>query len=305
MDQNDRQTSARGTGSGQQNPSGAFRPSGSGQASDPYQTWQPAGQGWPPIAGPQRQNPPYAPAQGGQTHGQPWPGQPGQQPANPQWQAPAGQQGTWPGQPQAAGQQWQGQSPWPSGQWQQAPTPTGSNGGISGLSGGRPTPPTVRKRHGPVWPSLLLGLLALILGAIAVVLYIRQQEEPQPVAPTALPAQNGLAQVVNALNGAGLKTDYQTTSVRYGDLNEVGQAITIDGHAAWVFIYSSEKDQEAATEAFNKGNQKPVISPSGRQLTQKPPVMYSHSNVLILVSVDQNPSDEELAKIEKAVDALP
>lgn len=166
-------------------------------------------------------------------------------------------------------------------------------------------PPVVRKRRGSILPSLFFGILALILAGAAVYLYIQQREETGPVAPTARPGQNQLVQVVNVLNGAGLKTDYGRTATRYFTSDEVGQAVTIDGNDAWVFVYPSADDQAKDASSFNPNDPKAVTSPSGKELTIAKPVMYAHSNVIVVVSTDKKPGNDELSKIEQAINTLP
>ena len=172
-------------------------------------------------------------------------------------------------------------------------------------SSGPPVPPVVRKRRGSILPSLFFGILALILAGAAVYLYIQQREETGPVAPTAPPGQNGLAQVVDTFNGAGLKTEYAPRTDKYDKFSEPGQAITIDGNDAWVFVYANQDEQQADAKKWNPDNPGAITSPSGKEWTTAKPVMYAHSNVIVVVSTDKKPSSDDLSKIEQAVNALP
>ena len=291
----------------------------------PWPPSQPSGPGWPEGAVP-AEHAPYAPPRqdqaptaygqypGGQrstgpadpgAYGQPMPGQP-----------PYGQHAY--GQP-AYGQQpgaWQqpAQPPVNAGQYAQPTQPPAGYGGAAPQrrwSSGPPVPPVVRKRRGSILPSLFFGILALILAGTAVYLYIQQNEDKTNVAPTARPGQNGLAQVVDTFNGAGLKTEYAPSTAKYDAFDDPGtpptpgQSITVDGNQAWVFVYPSADEQQADAQKWDAGNPGAVTSPSGKQLTTAKPVMYAHSNVIVVVSTDKKPSSDELSKIEQAVNTLP
>ena len=156
---------------------------------------------------------------------------------------------------------------------------------------------------------MFFGLLAIVLGGVAAYLFIQERESTGPVAPTALPAENTFIQVQTALQDQGLTatTERQNaTSPRAFPTREPGQAIMIDGHDAWIYIFPSVEAQEAATAAYEAVDPRPVVTTaSGTELTTGPPAMFRASNVIVLLSTDDAPDQEVLDRIERAVTSLP
>lgn len=293
MDRNERQPDptpsrpedrGRGTGAGQS--------SGAPAHQEPDPSFQPPGY-YPP------EHQPYAPPPyGGHTTAPPT--QPGQQPVSP----PA--QGGWaprPGQP--------GQAPYGQPSYQAEPRhrvqyPPDR----AGFSAGPPVAPEIgQHKKGSILPALFFGLLAIVLGGIAAYLFVQEQEPSGPVAPTALPAENTFIQVQTALQDAGLTatTERQNaTSPEAFPTREPGQAILIDDHNAWIYIFPSVEAQEAATAAYDTVEDRPVVmTASGTQLTTGPPTLFSGSNVIILLSLDAAPDDEIQDRVGQAVMSLP
>ncbi len=315
---------------GQPGPYGGYPPEHAPYARPPQGPSGPA-QSQPGQGGPQGwHDTRHYPAQGwsqagatSATHGQPGPyGQPTQQ----------GHPGTY-GQPGPYGQQ----GPYGPGQWQRPPgphagqhaapigaysspgqPPEGQPGGKlpqgtppPGFSAGRPVAPVIRKRRGSILPAVFFGLLAIALGIAAVYLYLEQTGDQGPTAPTAQPEQNTYIQVENAIIEAGAdavtERENQASSYALFPRGVPGQAIRIDGHLAWIYLFGSAADQEAATAAWESaGDEIPLITTaSGRELTTGPPEIFSGSNVIVLLSTDDEPSQETQDAIRDAVENLP
>jgi hypothetical protein len=169
----------------------------------------------------------------------------------------------------------------------------------------------LRKRRGSILPAVFFGLLAIALGIAAVYLYLEQTRNETPVAPTAMPGQNTYIQVENAIIDAGgdavTERENQASSYELFPRGVPGQAIRIDGHLAWIYLFSSVEDREAATAAWEGagGDIPPVSTASGRELTTTAPQIFSGSNVIVLLSMDDEPSQETQDAIREAVENLP
>lgn len=287
-------------------PEGWGGPRQAGQAPFPNQPQQQPGQ-YPPEHAPFARPPYGGPAT--PQHGQPV--------ADPRWSGgpnsgypPSGQ---YPPQGQQPNQQvtpHQGQ-PYPPGQVPSGYGPGNRPPGLGGgFSAGPPVPPAIRRRKkGSILPALIFGLLALVLAGVAAYLYVQENEQTGPIAPTALPAQNQFIQVQNALQDAGLTATTERQNATSPDAfptREPGQAIKIDGHNAWIYIFPSVEAQQAATAALTAEDPRPLVTTaSGTELTTGPPNLFSGSNVTILLSMDDNPSEDTTAKIQEAVESLP
>lgn len=272
---------------------------------------------WAPPTGQPGQPGPAQPPHVQPGYGQPGYGQPGY-----------GQQGY--GQPgygePGYGQQGYGQPPYgqpPYGQhgYGQAPygqPPYGPGQPRPGFSAGPPVPPTLgrgakAKRKGSILPALFFGLLAVVLGAIAAYLYIQERGGDTIVAPTALPGDNQYVNVDDALEAAGLdivegtRDDPQATSPASFPTRTPGQYISIDGHDAWIYLFpGGPEEQAAAFDAYNaETDHGPVTTATGRELTSGAPTAFGDSNVIILLSMDDDPSPEVRDKVEQAVTSLP
>ena len=176
-------------------------------------------------------------------------------------------------------------------------------------------PALARRKKASIVPALVFGLLAVILGAVAIYLYVQERDTNNPIAPTAEPAQNLYINVSDALESTGLtvvdatRSDPGAKSPTSFPPGTVGQYISVEGHDAWMYIFTgpnSFANQQAATAAFSAEDAPPpVMTASRTPLTTGPPTLFSGSNVVILLSMDDNPSDDIKAKIQEAVESLP
>ena len=95
-----------------------------------------------------------------------------------------------------------------------------------------------RPRRGSNWPSLVFGVLAVVL-AVAAVVYARRENgaEQVPTPPPAPPGHNEMIHVFHALSQQGLDVEFARRGVPPGDLSVAGQALSVDGAQLYVFIY--------------------------------------------------------------------
>ena len=231
---------------------------------------------------------------------QPYPGQPGPSSSGQPAYAPSTAYPQPPGQPQYPPRSG------PAGQ----PIIGRTTGGVPGFSAGPPVAPTIGKRKGSILPALFFGVLAVVLGVLAVYLYFQERGTDGPVAPTALPAHNQYANVNDALEANGLnvveatRTDPGATSPSSFPRGTVGQFISIEGQPAWIFIFPDADTQQTATDAFTAAPE-PLKTASGKPLTTGPPDLISNSNVILLLSMDGNPSQDVRDRVQQAVESLP
>ncbi len=263
-----------------------------------------------PSGPPYGQYPADPPWSGGPNPGYPPPGQPPwqRQPPGPGQPYPPQQGRPYPSQQGQPYPSQQGQ-PYPPGQVPPGYGP-GNRRPAPGFSAGPPVPPTIgRRKKGSILPALIFGLLAIVLAGVAAYLYVQENDTSGPVAPTAAPAQNQFIQVQNALQDAGLTatTERQNaTSPEAFPTREPGQAIRIDGHDAWIYIFPGVEAQQAATDAYGSLEPRPLVTTaSGTALTTGPPTIFSNSNVIILLSMDDDPGEDVTDKVEEAVESLP
>src|SRR5579884_4232924 len=143
------------------------------------------------------------------------------------------------------------------------------------------------KRRGNL-PSLFFFGLAIVLLVVAAFVYHRDQVNAPtpPPAPTALPGKNQLTDVLNALDGVGIKltgADIQHTTVSSSVLTPPGQPLDVDGGVLYVFIYTS--GPSAAKQEAAQANPTNVLPPDAgtAPATTAKPRIYVHSNVVAVL----------------------
>lgn len=198
----------------------------------------------------------------------------------------------------------------PDGQYAPGQPPGGQAPVRRGFSAGPPVAPTIGRRKGSILPALFFGALAVVLGVLAVYLYFQERGTGGPVAPTALPAHNQYANVSDALEANGLavteatRTDPGATSPSSFPRGTVGQYISIDGRPAWIYLFPDADTQETAATAF-AAKPEPLTTASRKPLTTAPPALFHASNVIVLLSVDDDPGQDVRDRIQRAVESLP
>lgn len=165
-----------------------------------------------------------------------------------------------------------------------------------------PSDPKSRRR---AWPTIVLGLLALILAGTALVLYWQERNaNDDPAVPTALPGRNELIQVEAAIRDQGLDAEIGRRTTLFPPLQVPGQELVLDDTSVWVFIYQNPELRQQAEEALGD-TEIALTTPSGQQLTTTATRLTSASNVIVVVPTD-SPAGEGLAdEIQAALDTLP
>ena len=161
-----------------------------------------------------------------------------------------------------------------------------------------------RTRRGGAWQSLVFGALALVLAVIAVIVYVRGENEADraPPPPPAAAGHNELIHVVNALQQEGLEVRIEPRSIPRGELSVPGQVLTVDGARLYVFVYPDAAQAEAEAARADPSAVLPERSPSGTPIATEPPHLASHSNVTAALV---GGSAEVAEKVDRAVEGLP
>lgn len=150
--------------------------------------------------------------------------------------------------------------------------------------------------------SNLFALAAVVLGVVALVLYLRNPGGGIAPVPTAAPGGNQIVNVTDALRAQDLDVQQPPgLFVPRGALDVPGQGIEVDGAPAFIFLYPDEETARAAAAAVDAGDVVPerlagTPTPSGeRRMTQG-------SNVIVLLV---GGSEETWQDVEAAVASLP
>ncbi len=160
-----------------------------------------------------------------------------------------------------------------------------------------------RPRQGRNWPSLVFGILAVVL-AVAAVVYARRENDAEQV-PTPLPAppgHNEMIHVFSALAEQGLEVEFARGGVPPGELSVPGQALAVDGAQLYVFIYPNAGLAEVEAARADPAVVLPARSPSGTPIGTLPPRLASHSNVTVALV---GGSEEVAEKVDRAIEGLP
>jgi hypothetical protein len=97
--------------------------------------------------------------------------------------------------------------------------------------------------------STILFIAAIIFAAAAVWLYFMEESEPEgPTAPTAEAGRIELSAVMTSLTDADLDASYGRFTATASQLEQPGQAIEVEEHNLFVFIYP-DADPAAAVAA--------------------------------------------------------
>jgi hypothetical protein len=157
-----------------------------------------------------------------------------------------------------------------------------------------------KRRSGRSWLSYALFALAAILFAVAIAMYLRDDDGGSNQIPAAPPGNNQLGHVVTAFEGQGLDTEYGRTADRAIGLTEVAQPIVVDGTTVYVFIYPDpaqrQRDQDRLDPAALQ-----IVNTRGTPVAEGVPQVFGGSNVLVAVYSD----DAELLKsIQSAIEGM-
>lgn len=158
--------------------------------------------------------------------------------------------------------------------------------------------------------STILFIAAILFAGAAVYLYFMEEETPGgPSVPTAEAGRNELAQVLAAVQDAGLDADYGRYSAEANQLEQPGQTIEIGDTNLFAFIYPND-DREAAIEAreADAADLDPETLELRSRQAERPlnegqeTHIFQTSNVIVVLVG----GDEELvAKVQDAIESLP
>lgn len=172
------------------------------------------------------------------------------------------------------------------------------------------TPPPNRSRALAL-SNILFALMIVAAGVVAYLYFVDNrffQEGPNP--PACPEGRNEFICVVNALKDQDFdKVDPGRYTASANQLNQPGQVIEINDINAFLFIYPDATSEqaiaarEADAEDLDPATLQITARISERPLNEGEEIhIYQHSNFILVVV---GGSDEELAKIEAAVQSLP
>jgi hypothetical protein len=153
------------------------------------------------------------------------------------------------------------------------------------------------------WVSLALFGLAAVLFVVVAVLYVRDRgnDDKVPPTPVSKPGQAQSINVVNALKAQGIKANFSGGGARSDAMTPPGQALTVDGHPLYVFIYedpTSREDETADLDVADLG----LVDVNGTPVAGGTPHAVGGSNVYAVLFG----GDEDLtAKVDRAIKGLP
>lgn len=157
-----------------------------------------------------------------------------------------------------------------------------------------------RGGRGTPWVTVLFGVLSVVLAGAAIFLWLRG-DEPALVAPTALPGENELIHVEQALSAEGLAVTIEPRGIAPGALGVPGQLLTVDGVPLYVFVYPSAEAAATPAARVDPASALPASNPAGTPIATQPPHLARGSNVIVaLVGGD----DQLRAKVDAAVASL-
>lgn len=166
----------------------------------------------------------------------------------------------------------------------------------------RQRPSTDTKRGSSLLTSLF-GLLALLLAAAALFLWLRDRDANQarPV-PTAIAGANELIHVQQALAAEDLSATIEPSGLPPGALGVPGQLLSVDGTPLYVFLFQTEDAAAAAAANLDPAAALPATNARGTPIATEPPHLANHSNVVVaLVGGD----DALRQKVDAAIERLP
>lgn len=155
--------------------------------------------------------------------------------------------------------------------------------------------------------SLVFGALALLLAAVAVVLYVRDRNEsvPEPAVPTAVAGQNEMIHVLEALEDEGLVVAFGQRGfpAGAGALSAPAQVLTAGEATLYVFVYRDDP-ATAAQEAAqaDPATILPATTPSGTPIAGGVPHVTTKSNVIVALV---GASAEVAEQVDRAIAGLP
>ena len=153
---------------------------------------------------------------------------------------------------------------------------------------------------------MALIVAALAIAVVAALMAYNEQNNPDlPPRPTSPAGSQELADVTDALEREGLEVATLPRTVRSPLLDLPGQAVTVEGVPAYVFIFATVEDRLARTDAAvaDPGSVLPARNPFGTPVAEPGAevAIVGHSNVMVAV-VDG--SAEVVERVTRAVTGL-
>lgn len=157
-------------------------------------------------------------------------------------------------------------------------------------------PPPARRLN---WISVLFGLLAIVLFAVAIVmawpLFTGGNQAPRPEATA---GRLEAVHVTDALAGQGLTVEQNQGFVPAGAFSVPGQGVTVDGSPLFIFIFPDATTPVAELADVDAA----AIGPRGTPVAGSVPALLSHGNIVVALF---DAPDEVRAKVEQALAGLP
>lgn len=154
-------------------------------------------------------------------------------------------------------------------------------------------------RRGVNWSSLIFGLIAAALFAVAVwMAWPMLTGGGAPAPPTGVAGQLQAVHVTDALTAQGLTVEQNQGFVPIGALSVPGQGATVDGVPLFIFIYPDAETAAAELPAINAA----AIGPRGTPIPGTTPELFHHGN--IVTALFAAPA-EVRTRVEQAMAGLP
>ena len=153
--------------------------------------------------------------------------------------------------------------------------------------------------------SALFGVLAVVLTAVAAVLYFSEQNDVAEAPPPrpAAPGRNEMIHVQAALAEQGFETDFARGGAPARELGVPGQLLTVDGAPLFVFVFPDVGRAEAA-EVAARDDPSALLSGAsfgGTPVAADNPHITSHSNVVVALI---GGSEDVASRVDRAVAEL-
>jgi hypothetical protein len=155
-----------------------------------------------------------------------------------------------------------------------------------------------RKRLLASW--LMFGVAGVILAILAVSYYHDRQNNQEVPTPEVEAGHYQLVNVVDALRNAGLSVKFEPVTARSDQLTEVGQKVSVDSAAAFVFIYPDVASREAESKTLDPATFS-LVNTSGDAVATGPPHVVSSSNIIVVLF---GASADQTAKVDQAIQGL-
>ncbi len=157
-----------------------------------------------------------------------------------------------------------------------------------------------KPRSSRSWLSYLLFALAAIFFAVALFMYLRDDDGGGNASPPAPAGGNQLGHVVAAFDAEGLDPEYARTADRAIGLTEVAQPLLIGDTTVYVFIYPDPAQRQRDQDRLDPATLQ-IVNTRGTPVAEGVPQIIGGSNVLVAVYSDD---PELLDSLRTAIEGL-